>query len=132
MISLVIIFLIYLSSVIETIHYVIGTVIVFTAIFYAVVSISISMFIDYVEKSKEQSRPYQIASKYKKYIFTTIACLLVVGTFTPKKETYIAMIGVYMGQEILSNPKSLELFDKAYKAIDVSLDEIINSKKEGK
>lgn len=125
-----IIFLIYLSSVIETIHYVIGTVIVFTAIFYAVVSIS--MFIDYVEKSKEQSRPYQIASKYKKYIFTTIACLLVVGTFTPKKETYIAMIGVYMGQEILSNPKSLELFDKAYKAIDVSLDEIINSKKEGK
>lgn len=56
-----IIFLIYLSSVIETIHYVIGTVIVFTAIFYAVVSIS--MFIDYVEKSKEQSRPYQIASK---------------------------------------------------------------------
>lgn len=39
------------------------------------------------------------------------------------------MVGVYMGEEVISNPKALELFDKAYKAIDVSLDEIINSKK---
>lgn len=39
------------------------------------------------------------------------------------------MVGVYMGEEVISNPKALELFGKAYKAIDVSLDEIINSKK---
>lgn len=34
-----------------------------------------------------------------------------------------------MGEEVISNPKALELFDKDYKAIDVSLDKIINSKK---
>lgn len=125
-----IIFLIYLSSVIDDILTIIRASLIAIVLFYILVGFS--MFATYADNKKEPSKLYQMASKYKKHIFTTIAFLLVGGTAVPDKNTYIAMVGVYMGQEVLSNPKSLELFDKAYKAIDVSLDEIINSKKEGK
>lgn len=120
-----ILFLIWLADVISTIHGVVNTVFGFSVV---LLIISAVVFCLNSSECNECEKKWHKWGKTKAYLAIKIAiAVMTVSVILPSKNTYYAMVGVYMGQEIISNPTSQRLFEKSIKAIELKLDEVINS-----
>lgn len=125
-----ILFLIWLADVISTIHGVTNTVFGFSVVLLIG---SICVFFINAERCDEDEKKWNDWGKAKAYLAIKIAiAVMIVSVIVPSKNTYYAMVGVYMGQEIISNPTSQRLFEKSIQAIELKLDEVINSETETK
>lgn len=77
----------------------------------------------------ERARKY-LFNTFNKVLFSVVGLISVVfSVFTPDKNTLYAMAGVYVGKEIIENPRVESIMSKSLDAIDIKLDEIIEGKK---
>lgn len=120
-----ILFLIWLADVISTIHCVLNAVFGFSVILFVC---GVAVFIINADRFGEDEIRWNDWGKTKAYLAIKIAVIsMLVSIVVPSKNTYYAMVGVYMGKEIISNPTSQRLFEKSIQAIELKLDEVINS-----
>lgn len=60
-----------------------------------------------------------------KYIFGTTLILLLLAVFIPSKTTAYTLLGIKLGQTIVSKPEVQSKVDKLSKVIDIKLDQYI-------
>lgn len=70
-----------------------------------------------------------VKAKFR-YLNRIAIVILTLFIVIPTKQTYYAMVGAYASQVVIDSPQAKVLFDKSIKAIEIKLDEVINSKKE--
>lgn len=64
--------------------------------------------------------PHHISKRYPRVLkafFASWLSALILLTITPKKETVQLMVGVYIGQEIIAEPKTKELLGESYNVL---------------
>lgn len=77
----------------------------------------------------ERARKH-LLTRFNKALFLVVGLISIVfHVFTPDKNTLYAMAGIYIGKEIIENPRVESIMTKSLDAIDIKLDEIIEGKK---
>lgn len=122
---MMILFLIWLADFIGKVHVIINVFLLLAIILCIVGGITFCANSSEYDKAEIKWHNW---GKTKVYLAIKVAIAsAIIGAIIPSKNTYYAMVGVYVGQEIIANPTSQRLFDKSIQAIELKLDEVINS-----
>lgn len=127
-----IIFLIWLAEVLDTLKTTLHDVFTFHIVIFIVGIAALFIFVlpEYVYYD---SKKHLINCKKPiKIYFLTFGIALLLNIITPSKNTYYAMLGVYATKEVIENPEIRQIMDKSLKAINLTLDTIIEQNKEYK
>lgn len=75
--------------------------------------------------SDTEDEGYKEFCDITKSIFTTTLILLLLAVFIPSKTTAYTLLGIKLGQTVVSKPEVQNKVDKLSKVIDVKLDQYI-------
>lgn len=68
---------------------------------------------------------YRFFVKYGKKIIVSWSCLLLLFAVIPRKELMYIAGGLYLGNEVLENPKVKTLVERSYRILDDKLNTIL-------
>ena len=103
----------------------------FIAAIFAVVYLAFLNIFNGDEEDKEVKEKMgfaiEIVKKSIKPLLIILVALILFRAILPSKDFVYMAGGIYMGSEILENPKVNALFEKSYKIIDSKLDEMLQN-----
>lgn len=122
---------IYLAGIVDQIN---TAMTIISTLLLAVVVILALVLMD--KEGSTKADPHIIKERWKfwrKLIVAVVICGTI-GLLSPKEKTMYAVAGTYGAVRIIQAPESKELFEKSLKAINLKLDEYIesNASKENK
>lgn len=117
---------IYLAGIVDQVNTVMT--LISTLLIVAIFGL-ICYLLEYETKSKSDAHIVQARWKFcRKLIYSLIICGTI-GLLSPNEKTMYAVAGTYGAVRIIQAPESKELFEKSLKAINLKLDEYIESNK---
>lgn len=87
--------------------------------------ISVVIFLAMKANKNTDNDLYIFFAKYGKKIIASWLCLLLLWAVIPRKELMYIAGGLYLGNEVLENPKVKTLVEKSYRILDDKLDTIL-------
>lgn len=124
--------IVYLIGISEQVRSFVGGVAsIWTTLFIFFVLFKLFLITGSTMKESEKVRiDKTIYRKSNMVIFLVLGMLFhITETLIPDKNTLYAMAGIYVGKEIIENPRVESIMSKSLDAIDIKLDEIIEGKK---
>lgn len=98
-----------------------GVTILCGAVFIATLVFALEQYSNYGKEDKEYKMLYNISKKT--FIITLMSSLLAV--FIPSKTTAYTLLGIKLGQIVVSKPEVQNKVDKLSKIIDIKLDKYV-------
>lgn len=90
-----------------------------------VISTIVSLVAMVVDDSGAKDKDYKEFCDITKRIFGTTLILLLLAVFIPSKTTAYTLLGIKLGQTVVSKPEVQNKVDKLSKIIDIKLDQYI-------